>query len=154
MQTLTEGDLVLVVLEPGEEIVASVGEAAAAHQIRAGWVSGIGSVSEVELAFFDPDGKEYHPRLFEEPMEIGNLTGNISRMEDESHVHLHATVCGPELIAFSGHLFSGTVAVTVELVLADFGVELPREPDEEVGLKLFQLEPPEEEESAEEENEA
>ena len=139
MQTLTEGDLVLVVLEPGEEIVASVGEAAAAHQIRAGWVSGIGSVSEVELAYFDPDRKEYLPRLFEEPMEIGNLTGNISRMEDESHVHLHATVCGPELIAFTGHLNRGVVGTACEIYIRRLGREVERIKDPASGFNPLKL---------------
>jgi predicted DNA-binding protein with PD1-like motif len=139
MQTLTQGDLVLVVLEPGEEIVASVGEAAAAHQIRAGWVSGIGSLSEVELAFFDPDRKEYLPRLFEEPMEIGNLTGNISRMEDESHVHLHATVCGPELIAFTGHLNRGVVGTACEIYIRRLGREVERIRDPASGFNPLKL---------------
>ena len=48
--------------------------------------------------------------------------------------------------AFTGHLFKGEVAVTAELTLTDFEIELPRAEHEEFGLKLFDLAPPHESE--------
>jgi len=139
MQTVTHDDLVVVALEPGEEILESLLEAAAAHNIKAGSVSGIGSVSEIELAFFDPKKKEYVPRVFAEPMEIGNLTGNISRMEDERHVHLHATVCGPELIAFTGHLNRGIVGTACEIYIRRLGRSVERIKDPAAGFNPLKL---------------
>ena len=78
-------------------------------EIAGGTLSGLGSTSEVEIAFFDPEKKEYFPRTFKEPMEIGNMVGNFSRLGDDRHVHVHITVSGPELIAFTGHLKRGVV---------------------------------------------
>jgi len=56
--------VVVVTLGPGEEILASLLEAAAAHDIKGGMLSGLGSTSEVEISFFDPQKKEYPPRVF------------------------------------------------------------------------------------------
>ena len=69
MQTLADGDLLLVSLSAGEEILDSLKDACAAHGVRAGFISGLGALSEVELAFFDPEKKEYLSRTFQETLE-------------------------------------------------------------------------------------
>ena len=83
MRSLRDKDVIVVTLGPGEEILASLLEVAAAHDIKGGTLMGLGSTSEVEISFFDPVKKEYLPRVFKEPMEIGNLVGNFSRIEGE-----------------------------------------------------------------------
>ena len=139
MQTVTEGYLVIVALESGEEILHSLREVTAAHDIRGGSVTGIGSVSEIELAFFDPEKKEYVPRTFTEPMEIGSLLGNISRVDGEPHVHLHVTVCGPELIAFTGHLNRGIVGTACEIHIRRLKRTIERIKDPESGFDPLKL---------------
>lgn len=139
MQTMVEGDLIVVTLTPGEEIVASLLEVAAAHQVRGGFLTGLGSTSEAELAFFDPGKKEYLPRTFKEPMEIGCMVGNFSRLEGEAHVHLHVTLSGPELIAFSGHLNRGVVGTACEIYVRKLGKEVARVKDPEAGFNPLKL---------------
>jgi len=139
MQTLVDGDVVVVTLGPGEEILVSLLEVAAAHNITAGSLSGLGSASEVEIAFFDPDKKEYVPRTFEEPMEIGNLVGNFSRMDDAPHVHCHITVCGPELLAFTGHLNRCVVGTACEIYIHRIGVAVTRIKDTDAGFNPLKL---------------
>ena len=141
----------LLVLDRGEEVIATVTEFLVANGIRGGFVTGLGALVNHTLAWYDLAKKEYLKRTFEEVMELGNLTGSIGAVDGKPFLHAHVTVSGPELIAFSGHLVRGEVGVTVELLLTDFGQELPRLPDEEVGLSLFRLEPPEEEAEDDEE---
>lgn len=140
----------IVALEKGEEIISVLTSFLEEQEIRGGFLTGLGSLRDITLGYFDFEKKEYEKRVFDEVMELGNLTGSIGTVEGKPFAHLHATVCGPELIAFTGHLFSAEVAVTAELVVADFGVELPREPDEEIGLHLFSLEEKDEPEEEEE----
>jgi predicted DNA-binding protein with PD1-like motif len=139
MQTLVDGDAIVVVLSPGEEILESLVEAARAHDIRGGFLTGLGSTSEVELAFFDPEKKEYVPRSFNEPMEIGSMAGNFSRLDDEYHVHIHATVCGPELIAFTGHLNRGVVGTACEIYIRRTATEIVRVKDPDAGFNPLKL---------------
>lgn len=134
MQTLTKGDVVVVALAPGEEIVASLLEVAGANKITGGSLTGLGSTREVELAFFDPAKKEYVPRTFKEPMEIGNMVGNFSMLDGEHHVHVHMTVSGPELIAFTGHLNRGVVGTACEIYVRKFGRDVTRVKDSEAGF--------------------
>ncbi len=139
MRSLREGDIVVVTLGPGEEILASLLEAAAAHDIKGGMLSGLGSTSEVEISFFDPQKKEYLPRVFKEPMEIGSMVGNFSRIEGEPHVHIHITVSGPELLAFTGHLSRGVVGTACEVYIRTIPAAIERIRDPEAGFNPLKL---------------
>ncbi|MHC4958584.1 MAG: PPC domain-containing DNA-binding protein [Planctomycetota bacterium] len=139
MQTLVDGDVVVVVLASGEEIIASLLEAARAHNIDAGFLTGLGATSEVEIAFFDPERKEYLPRTFREPMEIGSMVGNFSKLEDEAHVHVHVTVSGPELIAFTGHLNRGVVGTACEIYIRRLSRGVTRVRDADAGFNPLKL---------------
>ncbi|MEM8885502.1 MAG: PPC domain-containing DNA-binding protein, partial [Planctomycetota bacterium] len=134
MQTLQDGDIVVVALQPGEEILQSLTAVADQYKISGGHINGLGSVSEVEIAFFDPEKKEYVPRSFEEPMEIGNLTGNISKMDGQRFVHCHITVAGPELIAFTGHLNRAVVGTAAEIYVRRIGETVLRLKDPDLGF--------------------
>src|SRR5262245_28451176 len=46
-------------LDPGEEVVASIQSFAREKKVRAGWVSGLGSLDHAVLGFLDPKEKEY-----------------------------------------------------------------------------------------------
>jgi predicted DNA-binding protein with PD1-like motif len=139
MQTLQEGDIVVVTLGAGEEILASLREAAAAHKIKGGTLSGLGSTSEVEISFFDPVKKEYLPRVFKEPMEIGSMVGNFSEIDGEPHVHIHITVSGPELLAFTGHLSRGIVGTACEIYVRTIPHAIERVRDTEAGFHPLKL---------------
>jgi predicted DNA-binding protein with PD1-like motif len=129
----------LLVLCRDEEIISTVTAFLGERGIRGGNVIGIGSLRNPTLGFFDVDRQEYVKRTFEESMELGNFTGTIGTVSGKPFLHAHATVCGPELIAFTGHLFKGEVAVTAELTVTDFETDLPRTEDDDLGLKLFHL---------------
>jgi predicted DNA-binding protein with PD1-like motif len=130
-----------VVLEVGEEILESLTSLAEEEGIQGAQVAGLGAVREATLGFFDPVEKRYLERTFEEPMEIGNLVGNLGTVDGKPFLHAHATICGPELIAYTGHLFRGVIGVTGELHVRPLSCALTRELDEAVGLKLIRLDP-------------
>ena len=136
----------LLVLDRGEELIATITAFLKEGGIVGGSVTGIGAICDITLAYFDLEKKEYLKRTFDEVMELTSLIGTIGTVDGKPFLHAHATACGPELIAFTGHLVKADVAVTAEVVVTDFGTELPREEDEEVGLMLFRLEPKPEEE--------
>ncbi|MHC4952448.1 MAG: PPC domain-containing DNA-binding protein [Planctomycetota bacterium] len=139
MQTLQDGDNVVVALAPGEEIIASLTAVAEQFKIGGGSIHGLGSVSEVEIAFFDPEKKEYIPRTFEEPMEIGSLAGNFSKMGGNRFVHCHITVAGPELIAFTGHLNRGIVGTACEIYIRRLSQSVLRIKDPDAGFNPLHL---------------
>ena len=130
----------LVVLERDEKVVANLLQAAAEAGIEGGWVSGLGSLKEIEMGYYDLPRRTYLRRRFEEDMELCGFTGNFAMHGNERVLHAHASVSGPELITFTGHLFEARVAVTAEFLLRDLGVRLERAEVPSVGLKLLQPE--------------
>lgn len=114
-------------LEPGEELLASLSELAKAEDIQAGMVTGIGSTSQVTLGFLDPEAGEYVDRTFEEPMEIAQLTGTISRHEERPVVHVHGVLAPRELLAYAGHIQSATIGVVAELLVTKLPGRLDRQ---------------------------
>jgi uncharacterized protein len=110
-------------IETGEEIIASLTAFAADQGVRAGLISGLGSVGEPELGFFVRSTGQYVRRTFSGEHEIGALTGNFSDFDGKPFPHCHAVIAGDDFVAHTGHLFSGVVTLTCEIqVVTDPGV--------------------------------
>ncbi|MCK6481007.1 MAG: DNA-binding protein [Planctomycetes bacterium] len=130
-------DAYFVVLEKDEKVAASLLKAAASHGVEGGWIQGFGSVRDVELAWFDPAGRVYRRRKFEEDMELSGFLGDLALSGAERVLHAHASVSGPELITFSGHFVEARVSVSAEFLLQDLGVRLDRSETPSAGVKLL-----------------
>ena len=107
------------------------------QNITAGEISGIGAVSEATLRFYNPTTKKYEDRMFEQQMEIANLTGNISTLNGEKYLHLHITLGTSDFQAIAGHLLTAKINGACELVIRKFDIAAPRYKDEETGLNLY-----------------
>jgi hypothetical protein len=128
-------------LDAGEEIVATLASFAAQRGVRAGMISGIGSVRDPELGFFLTDHRTYERRTFHGEWEIGSLTGNLSDLEGQPFAHCHVVLGGADFTAWTGHLFRGVVTLTCEVhVVVDPGI-IRRLRREDLGFHPLRLEP-------------
>jgi predicted DNA-binding protein with PD1-like motif len=126
-------------LDRGEEVIASLAGFAAERGVRAGLISGLGAMGEVELGFFVPATRTYVRRSFPGDHEIGALTGNFSELNGKPFPHCHAIIGGQDFVAYTGHLFRGVVTVTCEVqVVTDPGV-LRRIERAELGFNPLKL---------------
>jgi|SRR5690554_1157640 len=133
------GNKFIVSLENRAEITKAVTAFVEEQGIKAGTVHGIGAVNETTLRFFDPATKEYVDKTFPEQMEISNLTGNISRMDEKPYIHLHITLGRADYTALAGHLLTATIHGAGELVIEKLDGEVGRQYDDETGLNLYKL---------------
>lgn len=131
---------VLVVLEKDEKVVANLLKTAGDEGIEGGWCWGLGSLKDIELGYYDLPKRTYLKRHFEEDMELTGFTGNFAMAGQDRVLHAHATVSGPELISFTGHLFEARVAVVAEFLVRGFGLRLDRAEVPSLGLKVLQPE--------------
>lgn len=102
-------------LDGGEEIIQTLGGFAAHAGLRAGLLSGLGAVGEVELGFFVRSRKEYVRQSFRGEYEIASLTGNLSELDGRPFPHCHIVISDEQMKTFAGHLFRGVVTVTCEV---------------------------------------
>lgn len=133
------GSKLLIRLDPGEEVIASVGEVCKKEAVRLGVVSGIGAVGKATVGLFKPDSKEYFSTTMEKPFEITNLAGNVSEMNGELYLHLHITLADSEHNAFGGHLNEAVVSATAEIWIDIVEGEVDREFSDTVGLNLLKF---------------
>ena len=126
-------------LEKGENIVESLQQIAQAHSITNAGISGIGSIENPILAHYTVTTKKYLEKPFTGIYEVISLLGNIAYVDQKPLVHAHCTISDEEMHAFAGHLVSGTVSATMELILTIFPTTYGKKMNEEIGLKLLDL---------------
>ena len=121
-----------------EEIMAALADFCKKKKIKAGDITGIGAISEATFRFLDPATKQYLDKVFEEQMEITNLTGNISSKDGEVYLHVHLTCSRRDYTCVGGHLLKARINGACELLVTDFGLtSVGRGFDPETGLNLY-----------------
>jgi predicted DNA-binding protein with PD1-like motif len=114
MQSAREGNTVVVKLDDGEDLFASLDEVARKEGVTSGTiVAGIGMLRDAEIGFFD--GNEYQNMTVEGPVELLSLLGSIA-----GSVHIHCILGMPDHSAIGGHLMRATVAVLNEITIQAF----------------------------------
>ncbi|MDE2026469.1 MAG: DNA-binding protein [Patescibacteria group bacterium] len=129
----------LVRLELGENLIQSLEQLATKRHITNAAISGIGSVENPTLAHYTVTSKKYLEKPFIGIYEIISLLGNITQFENKPVIHVHCTISDDNMHAFAGHLVSGTVSATLEIVLTLFQSTYDKKMDEDIGLKLLNL---------------
>lgn len=130
----------LLVLDVGDEIIASLNKLAEAERIGLASVTGIGAVRSAVLGYIDTDQKQYLKRqLDSESMELLSLTGNMTRLDGEPFAHCHVVLGDREMRTYGGHLFEATASVTVEIFVRVFEGEVSRKFAPDVGINRIEL---------------
>jgi predicted DNA-binding protein with PD1-like motif len=124
-----------VILETGDEVAASLKSFAIENGLTAASVSAIGAFSEAELAFFDWEEKSYLPIPVNEQVEVASLTGDIVIDHDgKPAVHIHVVLSKRDGTCVAGHLQSGVVRPTLEIIVTEAPTHLKKRFDPETGL--------------------
>ena len=133
------GDTYIVRMDRGEEILSTLTELCRQEDIRLAQVDALGAVDHAVVSVYDVPTKTFYKKEFNEPMEISNLCGTVSRKEGQVYIHLHATVCDKNLTAHGGHANELRVSATCEMVVRVLPGEVGRRLDEKIGLNMFQF---------------
>ena len=131
------GDTYVVRMDRGEEILSSLIDLCRREDIHLAQVDALGAVDRAVVSVYDVPTKTFYKKEFNEPMEISNLCGTVSRKDGQVYIHLHVTVCDKNLAAHGGHANELRVAATCEMVVRTIPGEVGRRLDEEIGLNMF-----------------
>jgi predicted DNA-binding protein with PD1-like motif len=141
MKYFVFGPVYFIRLDAGEKIIASLRSLCEQDKITAGFLNGLGAVSEAELGWFDRDAKDYRVLRVQEPCEIISLYGNVSVFDGHPFLHCHIALGGRAFGVRGGHLREAVVSATCEITLTRFFDEIERKKDDETGLYLLDLKP-------------
>lgn len=132
-------DILIARINKGNKIVDSIIKFCQENEIASAWITGIGAVSDVKLAFYDLNKKTFIKKEFKQELEIASLIGNIGLLKKKHVAHLHVILSDKNMAAFGGHLDEATVAATCEIKLEIFDHPIIRKYDPEIGLNLIQI---------------
>jgi uncharacterized protein len=110
------------------------------HGVTLGRIEAIGAVRKAQIGFYNQETRTYQYNSFDNPMEITNLTGNISLKDGIPFVHAHITMADEAGTSYGGHLGEGTIVFACEFILEAFdGPAFNRSLDEVTGLPLWSI---------------
>ncbi len=98
----------VVVLETGEEIVASLQKFAASENVSSASFTAIGALSDAVLLYFDWEKKDYQKIPVREQVEVASLIGDVADDPDgKPGLHIHVVLGTRDGSARAGHLSRG-----------------------------------------------
>jgi hypothetical protein len=123
-------------LDEGDEIIASLKSVCRKENVESAFVNGIGAARKAEIAHFDTKEKKYNSKKFEGMLEIVSLSGNIALLEGGPIPHLHIAISMHDFSTVSGHLMSAEIHPTCEIVIVPYNIRIERKFDGKTGLNL------------------
>jgi uncharacterized protein len=127
----------MLVLATADEAIQCLTSFARDHQSHASHFTAIGGFSSAVVGYFDWKKKDYDPIRMDEQLEVLSLMGDITLGQGGPKVHAHVVVGKSDGSAHGGHLLSGVVRPTLEIVLTEAPRYLRRRFDPESGLALI-----------------
>jgi len=81
MHAHSHEDRHFLVLKKGEELIASLTQFLMEKNIAAGSISGLGAVTNVDIAYYDLPTKTYLRKIFPDIYELLGATGNAAMLD-------------------------------------------------------------------------
>ena len=93
------------------------------NRISSGMIFGIGALQNLNFSYYMQKEKNYITKSIDNPVEVLNLTGNISKKDGKPFIHCHITVADENGNAFGGHLAEKSKVFAFEYKIIEFDSE-------------------------------
>jgi uncharacterized protein len=123
----------------GDEAFSELQRFAREEDVAAASLTAIGAFRQATVGWFDRDAKEYRPIEVDEQCEVLSLIGDIAFSDDGPQVHAHVVLGLRDGSVRGGHLLSGEVWPTLEVIVRAAPVQLRKTSHPELGLALIDL---------------
>ncbi|MGU3494325.1 PPC domain-containing DNA-binding protein [Xanthobacteraceae bacterium A53D] len=129
-----------VILETGEEVMATLQAFAEQEKLSAAQFSAIGAFSDAVISYFDWESRSYIEIPVEEQVEVAAFTGDVALGPDGARaLHVHTVLGRRDGSALAGHLSKAHVRPTLEVILTETPAHLHKRHDPESGLALIRI---------------
>ena len=126
-------------IDKGENLLEKLSELCRAEGIRFARVNAIGASEHAVLGVFDLNTREYAREACDSFCEITSLSGNITTVNGDPYIHLHATLADQKHRILGGHVLELTVGATCEMFIQVIGPAVGRVHDDALGINLWDL---------------
>lgn len=130
----------ILVLDEGDEALASIAAFAEKNDISAASVTAIGAFQSATIAFFDFSTRKYNEIPVPEQSEVLSMIGDIAVDDDgKASLHLHVVLGLSDGSTRGGHFLKGHVHPTLEVVVRETPACLRRKKNHDLGIALIDL---------------
>ena len=130
----------VVILDAGEEAFATLTRFANEAGISAASLTAIGAFERATIGWFDMTSKSYRTIEVNEQCEVLSAIGDVAIGDDgKPSLHVHIVLGLADGSTRGGHLMSGIVRPTLEVVLTEVPSTLRRRKRPELGIALIDL---------------
>ena len=128
-------------LKLNDNLLETLNRIAVDKKIKAGFISVIGALQNVNLGFYNQKLKKYTECLrVKSKLEISSCTGNISVKDYKAFVHTHIVCSDHSGKTIGGHLMNKSKVFAAEYVIFEIkNVKLIRTKDSDTGLPLWKF---------------
>ena len=132
------GTVHLLRLDTDDDLYDTITGYVKRHHIEAAWVTFLGAVKRASLRYYDQERQTYVDFSIDEPLEVVAGVGNVSVLDGEPFLHIHAAFADESGAGRGGHVNSGTIVFALEVSIQVLDGEAPvRLPDDCTGLTLW-----------------
>jgi predicted DNA-binding protein with PD1-like motif len=130
-----------VVLQIGDEISQSLQIFAESERLSAAQVTAIGAFEKATVTFWVWETRDYEDIPVNEQVEVLSLNGDITLdASGKPKLHLHTVLGRRDGSTMGGHLKTGHVRPTLEIIVTEAPAHLRRKHDPVSGLPLISVE--------------
>jgi predicted DNA-binding protein with PD1-like motif len=126
-----------LIFQIGDEVMAGLQRFAEENRLSASHFTAIGAFSDVILAYFQWDRKDYKKIPVREQVEVLSLAGDIALKDGKPKIHAHVVLGRSDASTLGGHLMEAHVRPTLEVILTESPIHLQRKHDPTSGLALI-----------------
>lgn len=132
-------DIYLVRIDRGEDVIASLNKICSEKGIRLGKIYGIGAADDIVLGVYNVKEKKYYTKRFTGEHEITSLLGNVTQLNNNTCLHIHATIADKDFNTNGGHLESAVVSGTCEIFIEKVNAYIDKVKDDVTGLNILNI---------------
>lgn len=133
------GNVIVVRLDPGEEILESIKKISEKENIKLAKVEALGATNEFTIGAYSILEQKYYKKDYNGVWEIVSLHGNINTMNGEFYTHIHMGAGDNNGNFVGGHLNRAIISATCEMFITLIDGKIDRIKDEKTGLNIFKF---------------
>ena len=137
MKNSSNGNTHFIKFDKGEDVLSTLSEYLNLRDIKAGTLSAVGVLSDVEIGYYQQEKGAYIKKLLKGDYELLSLTGNIGILNKATHPHIHVIIGDDKFNCYGGHLLNAKVGITCELFIRTSDIDVERIYDDIVKLNLL-----------------
>lgn len=132
------GRTLVAALDKGSDLLEEIERLVRENGISFCGLSGIGSLAESRVTYYDQAAQSDREITFERPMMLVTLSGTVLRSDGDVYSHCHVVLGDALGMAYGGDLSPGCIVYSCELTLLELvGPPIARVPNAATGLSHF-----------------